>query len=84
MKSSYCPTLMMTLFMITMSMLPWEMPRNEVQQAKDYSYSAKVWSAAMFYNAKLCTRRWRPTSEFLHLPGFVVQTLFLSLKLLVK
>jgi hypothetical protein len=44
----------------------------------------EVWSAAMYCNAKFYTRRARPTSEFSHLQAFVVQTLSLDLKLLVK
>ena len=35
-------------------------------------------------NAKFYTRRSKPTTDFSHLQGSVVQTLFLDLKLLVK
>lgn len=35
---------------------PWETPRTKVQQGKFCSLGVEVWSAAMFYNAKFCTR----------------------------
>jgi hypothetical protein len=44
----------------------------------------EVWSVAMYYDAKFYTRRSGPTSDFSHLQAFVVQTLFLDLKLLIK
>lgn len=44
----------------------------------------EVWSVAVYYNEKFCTQRSRPRSIFSCLQAFVVQTLFLDLKQLVK
>ena len=44
----------------------------------------EVWSIAMFCSASFFTQRSRPMSELLCLQAFVVQILFLDLKLLVK
>ena len=41
---------------------------------------AEVWSMAIYGNAKFYTRRSRPMSDFSYLKDFVVQTLFLDLK----
>jgi hypothetical protein len=47
-------------------------------------WSINCWSIAMYCKAKFYIWRTRPTSDFSCLQAFVVQTLFLDIKLLVK
>ena len=44
----------------------------------------EVWSVAMYCNAKFCTRRSRPISDFSRIQSLIVPTLFLDLRLLVN
>ena len=60
-------------------------PMNARQTLYQMTLAVEVWSVAMHCNANLMsnTLMSRPTSDFC-LQAFVVQTLFLDLKLLVK
>lgn len=61
-----------------------DMPTPDQDERLGSGYiSVEVWSVAVYCNAKFCGRSW-PRSEFSGLQAFVVQILFLGLKLLVK